>query len=234
MTTLIIPKKKARRMINKMIKNKLLGYLNKKKNKIENEKVESEVKRAYKKYTPKLPSKRFQHSSGTSITIFNEKSEAIYRHLGAMPKKKVNKIASRHPKATVMIDLGQGLFKQISIKTFKKLTKIKYVLFERSYEFFGIDGYEPESKSGDWFAPEAVIDHVYSMNQLIKLFVFEEAFDRANKVYLSGRFYDLTGAEKVCKVLYDSNRVVSMSLKKFLETYGLVIDTQGFTPKKKK
>lgn len=198
------------------------------------EQLEKELNKAYKRNMPdKLP-EDYQHPKGSTMVIYDEHANEIFRTIGSIPKKRLNRLASRHPQAQVLVDVGRGIFKMIPIKTFKKLTKIKFVLFQREYEFFGIDDDERFSKSGDWFTPNAVIDYVYSINQLLRLFIIEEAFDRANAVYLSARFYDLTGSEKVCKILYNSGRVEEVEFGDFLKRYDLSSNGKLFqTPKAK-
>jgi hypothetical protein len=230
MVARLVPTKRGKEMIKKLHKSKGLRKFGTEKP----EDLAQSLEHDFKKFLPKHPPQKFQHPQGSIFVIYDEGSNEIFRCQGTIPKKRLNKIASRHPEATILVDVGCGIFKQVAIKTFKKLIKIKYIQFQREYEFFGIDEFEPQSKSGDWFAPDAVIDHVYSINQLLKLFIIEEAFDKANAVYLSARFYDLTGVEKVCKILYNSGQVEVVKYKKFLEDYSLNIEMGLFQPKKKK
>lgn len=194
--------------------------------------LEEELNKAYEDNKPRTLPEDYQHPKGKTFVIYDETATEIFRCVGTIPAKKLKKINSRYPKAVVMVDLGQNLFQMVPLKMFKKLTKIKFIIFERDYEFFGVDDDEQFSKAGEWFTPNAIIDYVYSINQLLKMFVIEEAFDRANAVYLSARFYDLTDCTKTCKIMYRSGRVEQMKYTDFVETYMLNLSLSGImTPK---
>jgi len=234
----LIPTKKGREILRKLREHhkKLLKKSPGKKQvslgKKDHPKLEKFLKKQFKKNMPKVMPKSFQHHLGAAMVIYDETAKEIFRCVGEIPKNRLKKIIQKHPNASVLIDLGSGIYKQIPIKSFKRLIKIQFIVFEREYEFFGIDGYEPESKSGDWFVPESQVDYIYSINQLLKLFIIEEAFDRANQLYVSARFYDLTGVEKTCKVLYKNGKVGKFKYKKFLEEYKLNL-VMGIFEKKK-
>jgi hypothetical protein len=194
--------------------------------------LEEELIKAYEDNKPRNLPEDYQHPKGKTFVIYDETATEIFRCVGSIPAKKLKKLNSRYPKAVVMVDLGKNLFQMVPLKTFKKLTKIKFISFEREYEFFGLDEDERFSKAGEWFTPNAIIDSIYSINQLLKMFVIEEAFDRANSVYLSARFYDLTGCTKVCKIMYRSGRVEEMKYHDFVEKYMLNLSLSGImTPK---
>jgi len=219
----IIPKKLGKKLI-KMLKDSK----SKKSKKIDDIKIEKKDNRQslfdklmkdYKKYKPSIKSEKFQSPNANTFIIYDENSNEIYRHRGTIPKKKLNKIASRYSDATVMVDLGRGLYKRISISVFKKLTQIKYIQFERDYEFLTPDGYEPDGFN--WYVPPVVIDHIYSINQLLKVLLLEDAFDKANDVYLSAKFYLLSGIDKKCKILFKNKQTRKLKYKKFLKEFEL-------------
>jgi hypothetical protein len=199
--------------------------------KFDDSRLKHKLKEAYEKSKPgnkHLPN-TFQHPKASSIVIYDENSKEIYKANGKIRKKVLIKICSKHPKAKVLVDLGNGLYKKIPIKSFKKLIKIKFMQFERDYEFFGLDEFSRESMNGIWVTPpEAVTDNIHSINQMLRVFVIEESFDKANDVYLSARFYHLTGVDKVCKILYYSGAVEEVKYVDFLKKYNLDITMDFF------
>lgn len=233
MTMRLIPTKRGKKIIERLKKRNKFGKS--RDIKLSKSKVEGELLASYKRMRPKIVPKGFQHPHGKPIVIFDENNTQIFRCLGKIPKKTLNKIVSRHPNATVLIDLDNGLYKQLPIKTFKKMTNIKFILFQRDYEFFGVDEFEPWSKSGEWYTPpEAISDTIYSINHLMKVLIIEEAFDKANEVFLSAKFYHLTGVDKMFKILYHNGDVEEIGYDDFINKYKLNVSMGLFEKKNKK
>lgn len=175
-------------------------------------------------YTANIPSKiceKFQHPKTSKIRVY-DKSKMIYCFNGKIYKKKLRKLCARHPKATVMIDLGNGLFKSIGIKTFKKLIKIKFMLFETTYELCGVDDNDEDMICPSWWAPSTKLtEKIYSINHLLQVFTLEESHDKSVQKFLSSGLFTLSSSDRVCKILYKTGGVKVMEYKDFLKKYGL-------------
>src|SRR5690606_38236639 len=120
MVTRIVPNKRGKEIIRRLRKDKSVKKISVK---FEDGNASKEVLKAYKKHSPVPRPKRFQHPNGTTMVIYDENNTELYRFRGAIPKKRLAKIVSRYPRATILIDLGSGIYKQIPIKTFKKMIK---------------------------------------------------------------------------------------------------------------
>jgi len=200
--------------------------------------LEFELLKAYVAHFPKkkegrLP-KKFQHPGSDTYIVHTESDDEkliggtgneVYRFYGRIKTKKLNQIISKHPHAKVLVDLGNGLNKRIPIRIFKKLLQIKFIIFERDYEFCMPDEHESESMNAIWETlPEPLKDYVYSINQLLYVLTIENAYNRAVENFMLAKFYLLVGQEKTLKIMYHDGKCEKMKLDDFLEKYGINTD----------
>lgn len=197
------------------------------KSSLPSKKLEAELLEAYQANLPKkknLP-KKFQHPASETYIIYDDRNDGIkelFRFKGKIKRRKINKIISKYPKAFVLVDLGNGLSKRIPIKTFKKLLKIKFIIFERDYEFCLPDEFEHESMNVIWESlPDKLKDYIYSINELLYTLTIENAYNKAIENFMMVKFYLLVGEEKIMKILYHDGKVERINLKDFLEKYKL-------------
>ena len=212
----IIPTELGRQMIA------YLKYMNDD-NKMPPSDLKLEVMQAFTTHKPNKMPNDFQHRKADALVIYDDKNTEVYRKIGNIPKKILNKLASRHPKATVMTSLGNGLFKSIPIKQYKKLVKIKFILFERSFEFLSHEFPDELLVLDEWFDMESIFEYIYSINHLLMLLTTEEAFDKANQIFLTAKFFRLTSIEKTYKILYRNDSIKEFTYEEFLDKYKLKI-----------
>jgi len=198
---------------------------------IPSKKLGVELMEEYKRNLPSkknLP-KKFQHPASDTYIIYSdiddENSKELYRFKGKIKRRKLNKIISKYPKAFVLVDLGNGLYKKIPIKTFKKLTKIKFIIFERDYEFCLPDEFEHESMNAIWETlPDKLKDYIYSVNELLYVLTLENAYNKAIENFMMVKFYLLVGEEKVLKILYHDDTCEKITLENFMDKYKIDIN----------
>ncbi len=209
----LIPTNKGRKLIRNVVdKNPHLYAMEK------NKLLHSDLEIAYDKFKPKNKRKKFQNNNKNSLIIYDNNSK-IYTKKGSIPNNILTKLYTKHPKANVLVDLGNGLFKSIPINVYKKLTKIKFIILHREYEFLlHMAEYMSED---EWIDSEPVISNIYSINELLKIIAMEESFDLANSHYLSAKFYSLVSVDKTFKILYKNNKVKEMSYSDFIHKYKL-------------
>jgi len=153
-----------------------------------------------------------------SIIIYDNDKE-IFRFDGSIPKKKLNKITSRYKNATVMIELAADLYKKIPLSLYKKLSKIRFMQFTRSYELLSPEGTDTSQYS--WYDIPTMTEYVLSIAQLLKLITFETEFDRTNEIFISAKFYILSVSNKECEILYTNGQIRKIKYSKFLKLYDL-------------
>jgi hypothetical protein len=204
--------------------------------------LEYELLKAYVANFPKkkegnLP-KKFQHAGSDTFVIHAETNEnkpvrtlgpqdpnEVYRFFGRIKRKKLNQIITKHPYAKVLVDLGNGLNKRVPIRIFKKLLQIKFIIFERDYEFCSPDEHESESMNVVWEAPPEIIkEYIYSINQLLYVLTVESSYDKAVENFLLSKFFLLVGQEKTLKIMYQNGKCEKMKLDAFLTEYGINVD----------
>jgi hypothetical protein len=193
-------------------------------------KLKCELLEAYHEHLPdkkKLPQK-FQHPAADTFVIYRQinndfhGSREIYRFKGRIRRKKLNKIITKFPNASVLVDLGNGLTKMIPIKIFKQLIQIKFIIFERDYEFCMPDEYEHESMNAIWGSlPGRLKDYIYSINQLIYTLTIENSYNKAIENFMLAKFYLLVGEEKNLKILYHDGKPEKIKLEDFLDKYNI-------------
>lgn len=215
---------------NSRAASNVISHVRKKSQKQAEKRFKRALENAYEENKPSgkhLPDK-FQYPKSISIIVRDEKSKEIKRVKGTIRKKLLNKLCARHPNATVLVDLGNGVFKSIPIKTFKKLCKIKFILFERDYEFCSIDDND-DSFDANWYhLPGPLQDHIYSINQMLRVFISEEAFDTAISAYLMAKFYTYTGVEKTCHIMYRGGKIESVNYDTLLRSFNLDFEMNFF------
>jgi len=215
----LIPTVFGRKILTNIARNTVGGYL-------PGKKLEVELLEAYQQHLPdkKNRPKKFQHPSSDTFIIYSDidenGSKELYRFKGKIKRRKLNKIISKYPKAFVLVDLGNGLSKRIPVKIFKKLIKIKFIIFERDYEFCLPDEFENESMNVIWETlPDKLKDYIYSVNELLYTLTIENAYTKAIENFMMVKFYLLVGEEKVLKILYHDGKCEEIRLQDFLKKF---------------
>lgn len=189
----------------------------------------------YTKYLPRssnLPD-NFQHPNAVSIVIYDKDSNEILRHKGKIKKKVLNRICSKYPKAKVIVDLGNGLGKTISLKTFKRLCKIKFIIVETTYDFCKHDK-DNGVECLPWWTPSTkTVERAYSISQLLRIFILGESHQESSKNLLSVGSYGFIPSDRVCKIMYTTGSVTTVEYDEFLKFYGLDMEMRPLDLKRK-
>lgn len=186
--------------------------------------LQQELITEYGIHKPSNKPDRFQHPKSMTIVIYDEKNDEVYRKNGRISKKMLNKLASRYPKATVLTSIWNGLFRTIPIKQYKKLCKIKFVLFERSLEFLSHEFPDDLAIFEEWFELESLFEYIYSVNHLLMIISMEDAFEKALQIFTSAKFFRMSNIEKIFKILYRNGRATKMTFEEFIDEYKLDAD----------